>query len=182
MMRRNLLLTRLIGFPQINYARDCTLNFFTLRNQEHQRHFLVSVSSVHDYSPRLSQVCTFDHHLRETHSGKERVKQNRVFALLDTGSLPYRKKNNLFCNEFRDIFSNELPASPASIPPSKVNVDDKLWKVSRNRTPRPQSTANQADIVRQLAKLEEQGIIKKSNAAYYSQVLMVPKLVESKRK
>jgi hypothetical protein len=87
-MRRNLLLTRLIGFPQINYARDCTLNFFTLRNQEHQRHFLVSVSSVHDYSPRLSQVCTCDHHLRETHSGKERVKQNRVFALLDTGSLP----------------------------------------------------------------------------------------------
>jgi Reverse transcriptase (RNA-dependent DNA polymerase) len=88
----------------------------------------------------------------------------------------------LLCNEFRDIFSNELPVSPASIPPFELNVDDTKWKVSRNRTPpRPQSTANQADIIRQLAKLEEQGIIEKSNAAYYSQVLMVPKPDGSKR-
>jgi hypothetical protein len=49
-------------------------------------------------------------------------------------------------------------------------------KVSRNRTPpRPQSAANQADIARQIAVLEMQGIIEKSNAAYYSQVLIVPK-------
>jgi hypothetical protein len=88
----------------------------------------------------------------------------------------------LLCDEFRDIFSNELPASLASIPPFELNVDDKLWKVSRTRTPpRPQSTANQADIVRQLAKLEEQGIIVKSNPACYSQVLMVPKPDGSKR-
>jgi hypothetical protein len=82
---------------------------------------------------------------------------------------------NGICNEFRDILCNDLPASPAYIPPFELNVDDTKWKVSRNRTPpRPQSTANQADILRQLAKLEEQGIIEKSNAAYYSQVLMVP--------
>jgi hypothetical protein len=73
-----------------------------------------------------------------------------------------QNKLRLLSNEFRDIFSHELPASPASIPPFENNVDDKLWKVSRNRAPpRPQSTANQADIVRQLAKLEEQGIIEK---------------------
>lgn len=69
-----------------------------------------------------------------------------------------QNKLRLLCNEFRDIFSNELPVSPASIPPFELNVDDTKWKVSRNRTPpRPQSTANQADIIRQLAKLEEQG-------------------------
>jgi hypothetical protein len=93
-----------------------------------------------------------------------------------------QNKLRLLCNEFRDIFSNELPVSPASIPPFELNVDDTKWKVSRNRTPpRPQSTANQADIIRQLAKLEEQGIIEKSNAACYSQVLMVPKPDGSKR-
>jgi hypothetical protein len=93
-----------------------------------------------------------------------------------------QNKLRLLCNEFRDIFSTELPVSPASIPPFELNVDDTKWKLSRNWTPpRPQSTANQADIVRQLAKLEEQGIIKKSNAAYCSQVLMVPKPDGSKR-
>ena len=35
--------------------------------------------------------------------------------------------------------------------------------------------------MRQLAKFEEQGIIEKSNAAYYSQVLMVPKSDGTKR-
>jgi hypothetical protein len=54
--------------------------------------------------------------------------------------------------------------------------------VSRNRTlPRPQSAANQADIARQIAVLEKQGIIEKSNAAYYSQVFMVPKPDGTKR-
>ena len=93
-----------------------------------------------------------------------------------------QNKLRLLCNEFRDIFSNELPANPAKIPPFDINVDDKKWKVSRNRTPpRPQSTANQADIVRQLAMLEKQGIIEKSTAAFYSQVLMVSKHDGSKR-
>jgi hypothetical protein len=67
-----------------------------------------------------------------------------------------QNKIRLLCNEFRDIFSNDLPAGPAYIPPFELNVDDIKWKVSRNRTPpRPQSIADQADIVRQLAKLEE---------------------------
>ena len=114
-----------------------------------------------------------------------------INEFLDTDSLSLihiagdedqKNKLRLLCNEFRDIFSSELPASPADIPPFELNVDDVKWKVSRNRTPpRPQSTANQADIIRQLAKLEEQGIIEKSNAAYYSQVLMVPKSDGTKR-
>jgi hypothetical protein len=85
----------------------------------------------------------------------------------------------LLCNVFRDKFSNELPASPANIPPFDLTVDDIKWKVSRNR--RTQSAANQADIARQIAVLEKQGIIEKSNAAYYSQVLMVPKPDGTKR-
>jgi hypothetical protein len=64
-------------------------------------------------------------------------------------------------NEFRDVFSNELPASPANIPPFDLTVDTKR-KVSRNRTPpRPQSAANEADIARQIAVLEKHGIIEK---------------------
>jgi Reverse transcriptase (RNA-dependent DNA polymerase) len=98
------------------------------------------------------------------------------------GETDQQNKLRLLCNEFRDIFSNELPVSPANIPPFDLTVDDTKWKVSRNRTPpRPQSAANQADIARQIAVLEKQGIIEKSNAAYYSQVLMVPKPDGTKR-
>jgi hypothetical protein len=98
------------------------------------------------------------------------------------GDTDQQNKLRLLCNEFRDIFSNELPASPANIPPFDLTVDDTKWKVSRNRTPpRLQSAANQADIARQIAVLEKQGIIEKSNAAYYSQVLMVLKPDGTKR-
>ena len=66
------------------------------------------------------------------------------YKFLDTDSLSLihiagdedqKNKLRLLCNEFRDIFSSELPASPADIPPFKLNVDDVKWKVSRNRTP-----------------------------------------------
>jgi hypothetical protein len=61
-------------------------------------------------------------------------------------------------------------------------VDDSQWEHNRNRgPPRPQTTSNNTDIVRQIAILEKQGIIENSTAAYYSQALMVPKPDGSKR-
>jgi hypothetical protein len=86
------------------------------------------------------------------------------------------------CEEFRDIFSNELPPTPASVPPFHLVVNDSKWESNRNRCPpRPQTTANNADIVRQIAILESQGIIEKSKTVFYSQVLMVPKPDGSRR-
>jgi hypothetical protein len=68
------------------------------------------------------------------------------------------------------VFSNELPASLADVPPFDYYVDDTKSKVSRNQTPpQPKSSANQADSARQIAVLEKQGIIERSNATDYSQ-------------
>jgi transposase InsO family protein len=87
-----------------------------------------------------------------------------------------QKKIINLCIEFRDIFKNELDNMPAAIPPFNLLVDDLKWRVTSNRTPpRPQTTENQKEIVRQIKTLEEKGIIEKSQSAYYSQVLMVPK-------
>ena len=71
------------------------------------------------------------------------------------------------CNEFRDIFSDTLSDSAADIPPFELIVDDNKWASPKNRTPtRPQSTANQVDIVKQITELESAGIIEKSSVAH----------------
>ena len=77
---------------------------------------------------------------------------------------------------------DELSATPADIPSFDFHVNDDQWKVTKNRQPPwAKSTVDQADILSQIIKLEKQGIVEKSNAAYYSQVLLVPKSVGTKR-
>jgi transposase InsO family protein len=99
-----------------------------------------------------------------------------------SGDEDLQNQIRMLCNEFRDIFSDTLPDSAADIPPFELIVDDTKWASPRNRTPpRPQSTANQVDIVKQITELENAGIIEKSSSPYYSQVLMVPKPDGSKR-
>ena len=99
-----------------------------------------------------------------------------------SGDDDLQRRLRLLCEEFRDLFTTELPITPANIPPFHLVVDDSQWEHNRNRgPPRPQTTSNNADIVRQIAILEKQGIIEKSTAVYYSQVLMVPKPDGSRR-
>jgi hypothetical protein len=46
-----------------------------------------------------------------------------------------RKQILALCEEFRDIFSNELDETPALVPPFDLKVDDTKWKVRANRAP-----------------------------------------------
>lgn len=83
------------------------------------------------------------------------------------GDVDLQLKIRSLCKEYKDIFSNELPSIAASIPPFDMVVDDKMWKTRHNRAPpRPQSTANHAEIVKQIRILEEQGIIEKSHSTF----------------
>jgi hypothetical protein len=93
-----------------------------------------------------------------------------------------RKQILDLCEEYRDIFSNELDETPAIVPLFDLKVDETKWKVRANRAPpRPQTTANQADIVNQIKTLLQQGIVEKSQASHYSQILMDPKPDSSRR-
>ena len=79
-------------------------------------------------------------------------------------------------NEFKDIFSNELPAEPAKIEHFNLVVETEKWRVPSNRlSPRPQSALKQAELVKTLDTLKKGGIIELSQASHYSQVLLVPK-------
>ena len=98
------------------------------------------------------------------------------------GDEDQKKKLRLLVHEFEDIISSELSATPADIPPFDFNVNDDQWKVLKNRqSPWSKSTVDQADILSQSTKLEKHNIVEKSNAAYYSQVLLVPKSGGTKR-
>ena len=56
-------------------------------------------------------------------------------------------------------------SQPANIPPFDLKVDVSKWSLPRNRTPpRPQSTTNQVNIVKQIHELESAGIIGKSQS------------------
>jgi hypothetical protein len=80
------------------------------------------------------------------------------------------------CEEYKDIFSNTLPAIPSKMEPFDIKVDTVAWKNPKNRMPhRRQSPKKEMEILRQVTLLEEQGIIKRSNAQYYSQVILAPK-------
>ena len=62
---------------------------------------------------------------------------------------------------------------PAKIPEFYLVVKVADWKVPKNRAPpHSQSTVKQAAL---FSTLLRQGIIRKSNAAHYSQLLLVPK-------
>ena len=81
-------------------------------------------------------------------------------------------------SKFKDIFSTFLPTVPAKIEPLIVEVDRSLWCVRANQgPPRIQSPVKQAFIVKQISEYLQQNVIRKSNAAYYSQIHMVPKPV-----
>ena len=54
------------------------------------------------------------------------------------------------CTEFKDIFSNELPAEPAKIGSFNLVVEREKWRVPSNRLPsRPQSALKQAELVKE---------------------------------
>jgi hypothetical protein len=88
----------------------------------------------------------------------------------------------ILINKFSHLFRNELAKEPADIPPFDLIVDMEEWRNPKNRgPPRVQSTANQAETARQIDLLLAQGIIERSPASYYSQVLLTPKPDGTKR-
>ena len=93
-----------------------------------------------------------------------------------SGDDDLQERLHALCEEFRDVFSNELPKEPARIPEFNLVVDDEKWRVRKNRDgPRTQSAVKQSALFKTVETLLKQGIIEYSQSAHYSQILMVPK-------
>jgi hypothetical protein len=93
------------------------------------------------------------------------------------GSDFLKQKLTQLCLSYKDIFSRELNPEPALVQPMNLEIDKKLWEGDkRNRcAPRLQSVAKQYEIGRQKNKMLANNIIRPSQAAFYSQVLLTPK-------
>ena len=64
-----------------------------------------------------------------------------------SGDKDLQHRLRTLCKEFKDIFSNELPAAPAKIPEFHLTVKVDEWKVARNRAPpRAQNPKKQAAL------------------------------------
>lgn len=80
------------------------------------------------------------------------------------------------CIKYRSIFSDTLSSEPAKIEPFDLKVDKAKWETYRNRGPvRVQTPAKQVEIHKQVQEMLYSGIIEKSPATYYSQVMLTPK-------
>jgi hypothetical protein len=73
------------------------------------------------------------------------------------------------CLEYADIFSRSVQDTPASVPELHMKLERKLWAMSKNRLPaQAQSLANQRELFKQLNKLLELKVIKRSEATHWS--------------
>ena len=75
------------------------------------------------------------------------------------------------CAKYASVLSASLNAQPALLPPMLLKVDEKIWKVNSNRG----AARNQTEIKRQVSHMLVIGVIRRSQAEFYSQVHLTPK-------
>jgi hypothetical protein len=92
------------------------------------------------------------------------------------GSPVLRGKIRTLLEKYRSVFATTLSTESADIPPFELTVDKQKWESYSNRgPPRVQSPAKQAEILKQVTSLLDQGIIEPLTASYYSQVILASK-------
>jgi transposase InsO family protein len=86
--------------------------------------------------------------------------------------------------EFSDIFRTDVSPQHADVPAMDIKVDRQKWNCLKGVmgvSPRTQSNEKNVEIQRQVEKMLAAGVIKKSEANRYCQVLLVPKPDGKKR-
>jgi hypothetical protein len=80
------------------------------------------------------------------------------------------------CLKYKDIFSASVKVDPARVSPFEIEVDGTEWKIpASRRAPRPQSHEKTAALKGMVEDMLRLGVIRHSNAAHASQVLLVVK-------
>ena len=111
---------------------------------------------------------------RNAPHGDENI--NMIDKITICGTPVQQKRIRDLCIKYKQIFKDELDSQPANIEPFDLKVDKGKWEQYKNRGPvRPQSTLKNEEINKQVMEMEQAGIIEKSRASFYSQVMLTPK-------
>jgi HD-GYP domain-containing protein (c-di-GMP phosphodiesterase class II) len=86
-----------------------------------------------------------------------------------SGTAVQQQRIRKLCEKYRQIFKDTLT-------PFELDIDKKKWETYKNRGHvRQQSAVKEVEINRQVQEMLASGIIEKSSATYYSQVMLTPK-------
>jgi len=78
--------------------------------------------------------------------------------------------------EYQDRFAVYVGAMPAQIEPFRIEIDESKWEALRpEKYVRPQSQVRQVAVRNFVTKALKDGLIRSSQAKYFSQVLLTPK-------
>jgi hypothetical protein len=79
------------------------------------------------------------------------------------------------CLNVKPVFNTKVRSTPALVTPMRLEVQDHLWEDPSNALgPRLHTPLKQAEVAKQVNKMKPLGIIKDSQAPYYSQVHLTP--------
>ena len=114
----------------------------------------------------------------EPSSSNTRVTDDSNLPIIHEGVDPALKGPLLeLLREFKHVFSRSLNKTPAKTSKMHIKVSED-WYTPRNSTSvRLQSPERSAEIQRQVHDMLDAGVIRKSNARYWSHVLLTPKKV-----
>ena len=80
------------------------------------------------------------------------------------------------CEDVKYVFNTKVRSTPARVTPMQLEVDESVWHNPANALgPRLHTPVKQAEIAKQVSKMKPLGVIKDSQAPYYSQVNLTPK-------
>jgi hypothetical protein len=112
----------------------------------------------------------------QTWDFREVEEKDVLDGMIIAGSPFLRRELTRLVNEYKDIFSRTLTATPAQVPPLEIQVDTTRWHSSASHLPpRLQGVVKGEEIRIQTTQMLGLNLIQPSQEAHYSQVHLVRK-------
>ena len=113
---------------------------------------------------------------KQNSAGQKNKNTPDLFLSKDDINIKDREQVQKLVEEYNDIFSSTLREEAAQLDPLILKVNEDLWNNRENARPaRPQSEVKRKEIKLQVDAMLEMGIIRPSQSAFWSQVILAPK-------